>query len=39
MIEELLLPFQFGFMVNAFIITAIIAVPTALLSCYLVLKG
>ncbi|OUS04803.1 hypothetical protein A9Q96_13920 [Rhodobacterales bacterium 52_120_T64] len=39
MIHELLLPFQFGFMVNAFIITAIIAVPTALLSCYLVLKG
>lgn len=39
MIEELLLPFQFSFMVNAFIITAIIAVPTSLLSCYLVLKG
>lgn len=37
--NELLLPFQFGFMINAFIITAIIAVPTALLSCYLVLKG
>lgn len=39
MIEELLLPFQFAFMNNAFIITAIIAVPTSLLSCYLVLKG
>lgn len=39
MIEELLLPFQFSFMIKAFIITAIIAVPTALLSCYLVLKG
>ncbi|WP_107497229.1 metal ABC transporter permease [Thalassobius sp. I31.1] len=39
MIEELLLPFQFGFMVNAFIIVAIISVPTALLSCFLVLKG
>ncbi len=39
MIEELLLPFQFAFMQNAFIITAIIAVPTALLSCFLVLKG
>ena len=37
--NELLLPLQFGFMINAFIITAIIAVPTALLSCYLVLKG
>lgn len=39
MIEELFLPFQFAFMQNAFIITAIIAVPTALLSCFLVLKG
>lgn len=39
MMEELLLPFQFSFMQNAFIITAIIAVPTALLSCFLVLKG
>ena len=36
---ELLLPLQFSFMINAFIITAIISVPTALLSCYLVLKG
>ena len=39
MIEELLLPFQFAFMQNAFLITAIIAVPTAMLSCFLVLKG
>jgi len=39
MIDELLLPFQFEFMIRAFIITTIIAVPTALLSCYLVLKG
>jgi manganese/iron transport system permease protein len=39
MIEELLLPFQFTFMINAFVITAIIALPTALLSCFLVLKG
>ncbi len=39
MIEELLLPFQFSFMQNAFIIMAIIAVPSALLSCFLVLKG
>jgi len=38
-IEELLLPFQFSFMVNALIISLIIAVPCALLSCYLVLKG
>ncbi|MEM1378924.1 MAG: metal ABC transporter permease [Pseudomonadota bacterium] len=39
MIDELLLPFQLPFMVNAFLVTAIIGVPTALLSCYLVLKG
>jgi len=37
--ETLLLPFQFGFMINAFAVTAIIAVPAALLSCFLVLKG
>ena len=39
MIEELLLPFQFAFMQNAFFIMAIISVPTALLSCFLILKG
>ena len=38
-VETLLLPFQFPFMVNAFWIAAIVAVPTALLSCFLVLKG
>lgn len=32
-------PFEFTFMINAFGIMAIIAVPMALLSCYLVLKG
>ena len=37
--ETLLLPFQFPFMVNAIVISLIIAIPTALLSCYLVLKG
>lgn len=37
--DTLLMPFQFGFMVNAFWISLIIAVPTALLSCFLVLKG
>ena len=36
---ELLLPFQFGFMTNAFWIMSLISMPTALLSCYLVLKG
>lgn len=39
MIEEALLPFQFAYMQNAFIITFIIAVPAAILSCFLVLKG
>ena len=39
MIDTLLMPFQFGFMQNAFLISLIVAVPTALLSCFLVLKG
>jgi manganese/iron transport system permease protein len=34
-----LLPFQLAFMQNAFLVTLMIAVPMALLSCYLVLKG
>ncbi|WP_261902685.1 metal ABC transporter permease [Vibrio fortis] len=36
---DLLLPFQFPFMQNAFLICLIIALPTALLSCFLVMKG
>lgn len=39
MTEALLLPFQFGFMRDAFLIAVIVSVPTALLSCFLVLKG
>ncbi|MCK0169336.1 metal ABC transporter permease [Jannaschia sp. S6380] len=39
MIETLLLPFQFPFMRNAFLISLIVAPPTALLSCFLVMKG
>ncbi|MBY6155601.1 metal ABC transporter permease [Vannielia litorea] len=39
MIEELLLPFQLPFMQNALAVAALISVPAALLSCYLVLKG
>lgn len=39
MIEALLQPFQFGFMRAAFLIVVLVSVPTALLSCYLVLKG
>jgi manganese/iron transport system permease protein len=38
-VGTLLEPFQFEFMVNALIITALIAVPAALLSCFMVLKG
>ena len=38
-LETLLLPFQFPFMQNAFLIALIVSVPTALLSCYLVTKG
>ena len=37
--DTLLQPFQFAFMNNAFLIMAMIAVPMALMSCYLVLKG
>lgn len=39
MIDTLLFPFQFAFMNKAFVIMALLAVPTSLLSCYLVLKG
>ncbi|MGJ8604426.1 MAG: metal ABC transporter permease [Marivita sp.] len=38
-VETLILPFRFAFMQNAFLISLIVAVPTALLSCFLVLKG
>lgn len=37
--EMALWPFQFPFMVQAMLIAALVAVPTALLSCFLVLKG
>lgn len=39
MIDTVLLPFQFPFMQNAFLIALLVAPPTALLSCFLVLKG
>lgn len=39
MIDTMLMPFQFPFMQNAFLICLIVSVPTALLSCFLVLKG
>ncbi|MEP1536964.1 MAG: metal ABC transporter permease [Paracoccaceae bacterium] len=38
-LDTLLLPFRFGFMQNAFFICMIVSVPTALLSCFLVMKG
>jgi manganese/iron transport system permease protein len=33
------MPFNFNFMVNAFVISLLISVPTGLLSCFLVMKG
>lgn len=39
MLDTLLAPFQFDFMINAMAIAVLIAIPTALLSCFLVLKG
>ena len=39
MIETLLLPFEFNFMRHAFLIGLIVAIPAALLSCFLVVRG
>ena len=39
MFDALFAPFQFDFMINAMAIAALVAIPTALLSCFLVLKG
>ncbi|MEP1931366.1 MAG: metal ABC transporter permease [Roseibium sp.] len=38
-LEMLMLPFKFAFMQNAFLICMIVSIPTALLSCFLVMKG
>lgn len=38
-LELALLPFQLPFMQSAFVVTLVIAIPMALLSCLLVLKG
>lgn len=38
-IDLLITPFRFGFMADALIISLLVAVPAALLSCFLVLKG
>lgn len=39
MFSTLLAPFQFDFMINALVISVLVAIPMALLSCFLVLKG
>ncbi|MFK0165060.1 metal ABC transporter permease [Rhizobium sp. NPDC090279] len=39
LIDTILSPIQFDFMVNALAISMLVAVPMALLSCFLVLKG
>lgn len=39
MLDAWLMPFQLPFMQSAFLIAAIIAVPMALMSCFVVLKG
>ena len=39
MIDALLLPFQFPFMQQAFVIAALVALPMGLISSFLVLKG
>lgn len=38
-LDVLVMPFQFEFMRNALIISVLVAIPAALLSCFLVLKG
>lgn len=39
MIDSLLLPFQLPFMQSAFIVASLIAIPMAMMSCFVVLKG
>ena len=39
MLDTLLMPLTFTFMQQAFLIVLLVAIPTALLSCFLVLKG
>ncbi|ASY58388.1 MULTISPECIES: metal ABC transporter permease [Sinorhizobium] len=38
-LDMLLVVFEFGFMRNALMISVLVAIPTAMLSCFLVLKG
>ena len=37
--EEFFMPFQFIFMQKAFLIVIILSFPTAILSCFLIIKG
>ena len=39
LLDTLLAPFAFSFMQQAFIISVLVAIPAALLSCFLILKG
>ncbi|MCA2015589.1 metal ABC transporter permease [Vibrio tritonius] len=39
MLDTLFMPFSFPFMQQAFVIVLLVALPTSLLSCFLVLKG
>ncbi|WP_455474217.1 metal ABC transporter permease [Bartonella sp. B30(2025)] len=39
MIDNLLLPFQFSFMLKGMLIVMILSIPMAMLSCFLILKG
>lgn len=39
LLELLLMPFTFGFMQKALIISLLVSIPMAMLSCFLVLKG
>ncbi|WP_039759332.1 metal ABC transporter permease [Bartonella queenslandensis] len=39
MIDQLLLPFQFSFMLKGMLIVMILSIPMAMLSCFLILKG
>ena len=37
--EDFFMPFQFVFMQKAFLIAFVLSFPTAILSCFLVIKG
>ena len=37
--EDFFMPFQFAFMQKAFLIAFVLSFPTAILSCFLVIKG